>query len=85
LRQRPPISPGPSKWSGQICNADDGSTYASNVSATGPDTLQDLAHVFLLELAFAKNDRTRLRRLQSAQYGQSGQETSDADTHGIAT
>jgi len=31
---------GPGKWSGQIYNADDGSTYASNVSATGPDTLR---------------------------------------------
>jgi uncharacterized protein (DUF2147 family) len=33
-----PTSPG--KWSGQIYNADDGSTYASNVAATGPDTLR---------------------------------------------
>jgi uncharacterized protein (DUF2147 family) len=31
---------GPSKWSGQIYNADDGSTYASNVSVTGQDTLK---------------------------------------------
>jgi uncharacterized protein (DUF2147 family) len=31
---------GPGKWSGQIYNADDGSTYASNVSVTGPDTLR---------------------------------------------
>src|ERR1700737_2236107 len=31
---------GPSKWSGQIYNADDGSTYASNVSVTGLDTLR---------------------------------------------
>ena len=31
---------GPGKWSGQIYNADDGSTYASNVSVTGPDTLK---------------------------------------------
>jgi uncharacterized protein (DUF2147 family) len=30
----------PGKWSGQIYNADDGSTYASNVSVTGPDTLK---------------------------------------------
>ena len=30
----------PNKWSGQIYNADDGSTYASNVSVTGPDTLK---------------------------------------------
>jgi uncharacterized protein (DUF2147 family) len=31
---------GAGKWSGQIYNADDGSTYASNVSAAGPDTLR---------------------------------------------
>ncbi len=31
---------GPNKWSGQIYNADDGSTYASNVAVTGPDTLR---------------------------------------------
>jgi uncharacterized protein (DUF2147 family) len=31
---------GPNKWSGQIYNADDGSTYVSNVSVTGPDTLR---------------------------------------------
>ena len=31
---------GPGKWSGQIYNADDGSTYASKVSVTGPDTLR---------------------------------------------
>ena len=31
---------GPGKWSGQIYNADDGSTYASNVSVTGPGTLK---------------------------------------------
>ena len=31
---------GPGKWSGQIYNADDGSTYASSVSVTGPDTLR---------------------------------------------
>jgi uncharacterized protein (DUF2147 family) len=30
----------PGKWSGQIYNADDGSTYASNVSVTGADTLK---------------------------------------------
>ena len=30
---------GPGKWSGQIYNADDGSTYASNVSVTGPECL----------------------------------------------
>jgi len=31
---------GPNKWSGQIYDADDGSTYASNVSLTGPDSLR---------------------------------------------
>ena len=31
---------GPNKWSGQIYNADDGSTYSSNVSVTGPDSLR---------------------------------------------
>jgi uncharacterized protein (DUF2147 family) len=31
---------GPGKWAGQIYNADDGGTYASNVSVTGPDTLR---------------------------------------------
>ena len=31
---------GRSKWSGTIYNADDGSSYASNVSVTGPDTLR---------------------------------------------
>ncbi|MDF0493645.1 DUF2147 domain-containing protein [Bradyrhizobium yuanmingense] len=31
---------GPNKWSGQIYNADDGSTYASNVSLTGADALR---------------------------------------------
>ena len=31
---------GPNKWSGQIYNADDGSSYASNVSVAGPDTLR---------------------------------------------
>jgi uncharacterized protein (DUF2147 family) len=31
---------GPGKWSGQIYNADDGSTYASNVVVTGPDRLR---------------------------------------------
>jgi uncharacterized protein (DUF2147 family) len=30
----------PNRWSGQIYNADDGSTYASHVSVTGPDTLK---------------------------------------------
>ena len=33
-------STGPGKWSGKIYNADDGSTYASNVSVTGADTLR---------------------------------------------
>jgi uncharacterized protein (DUF2147 family) len=33
-----PTAPG--KWSGQIYNADDGSTYASNVSVTGADSLK---------------------------------------------
>ena len=31
---------GPGKWSGHIYNADDGSTYVSNVSVTGADTLR---------------------------------------------
>jgi uncharacterized protein (DUF2147 family) len=31
---------GPNKWSGQIYNADDGNSYASNISVTGPDTLK---------------------------------------------
>jgi uncharacterized protein (DUF2147 family) len=31
---------GPNKWSGRIYNADDGSTYASNVSVTGADRLR---------------------------------------------
>jgi uncharacterized protein (DUF2147 family) len=31
---------GPNKWSGQIYNADDGGTYVSNISVTGPDTLR---------------------------------------------
>lgn len=31
---------GPNKWSGQIYNADDGNSYASNVSVGGPDTLR---------------------------------------------
>jgi uncharacterized protein (DUF2147 family) len=31
---------GPNKWSGQIYNADDGKTYASNISIAGPDTLR---------------------------------------------
>jgi uncharacterized protein (DUF2147 family) len=30
---------GPNKWSGKIYNADDGNTYASNISVAGPDTL----------------------------------------------
>jgi uncharacterized protein (DUF2147 family) len=28
------------KWSGQIYNADDGRSYASNISVAGPDTLR---------------------------------------------
>src|SRR6476620_444820 len=31
---------GAGKWSGHIYNADEGSTYASNVSVTGADTLR---------------------------------------------
>ena len=31
---------GPNRWSGPIYNAYDGSSYASNVSLTGPDTLK---------------------------------------------
>ena len=31
---------GPGRWSGQIYNADDGGTYASNVGVTGPDRLR---------------------------------------------
>lgn len=31
---------GPSKWSGQIYNADDGSSYASHISVSGPDSLK---------------------------------------------
>jgi len=31
---------GPGKWSGQIYNADDGKSYASNVSVADPDTLK---------------------------------------------
>jgi uncharacterized protein (DUF2147 family) len=31
---------GPNKWSGQIYNADDGNSYASNVSVAGPDSLR---------------------------------------------
>ena len=31
---------GPDKWSGQIYNADDGKTYASNISLSGPDALR---------------------------------------------
>ncbi|SFI96175.1 DUF2147 domain-containing protein [Bradyrhizobium sp. cf659] len=33
-------SSGPNKWSGQIYNADDGSTYASSVTVTGADSLR---------------------------------------------
>jgi uncharacterized protein (DUF2147 family) len=31
---------GPNKWSGQIYNADDGRSYASNISVSDPDTLR---------------------------------------------
>ena len=31
---------GPNKWSGQIYNADDGNSYVSNISVSGPDTLK---------------------------------------------
>ena len=31
---------GPNKWSGQIYNADDGNSYASNISVSGPGTLK---------------------------------------------
>ncbi|TQF32663.1 DUF2147 domain-containing protein [Bradyrhizobium sp. UNPA324] len=31
---------GPSKWSGQIYNADDGSPYASSITVTGADSLR---------------------------------------------
>jgi uncharacterized protein (DUF2147 family) len=31
---------GPNKWSGNIYNADDGNTYASNISVSGPDSLR---------------------------------------------
>ena len=31
---------GPNKWSGQIYDADDGKTYASTISLSGPDALR---------------------------------------------
>jgi uncharacterized protein (DUF2147 family) len=31
---------GPNKWSGSIYNADDGNSYASNISLSGPDALR---------------------------------------------
>jgi uncharacterized protein (DUF2147 family) len=31
---------GPNKWSGQIYNADDGNSYASNISVASPDALK---------------------------------------------
>ena len=31
---------GPNKWSGHIYNADDGKSYASNISVSDPDTLK---------------------------------------------
>lgn len=49
LRKRPMIGlplfrgmrpSGPGRWSGQIYNADDGSTYVSHVSLAGPNTLK---------------------------------------------
>jgi uncharacterized protein (DUF2147 family) len=49
LRSRPMIGlplfsgmrpDGANRWSGQIYNADDGSSYASHVSLAGPDTLR---------------------------------------------
>lgn len=33
-------SVGPNRWSGHIYNADDGKTYASNISVSGPSTLK---------------------------------------------
>jgi uncharacterized protein (DUF2147 family) len=33
-------SVGPNQWSGQIYNADDGKTYASKISVSGPRTLK---------------------------------------------
>jgi uncharacterized protein (DUF2147 family) len=30
---------GPNRWSGQIYNADDGKSYVSHISVSGPDTL----------------------------------------------
>jgi uncharacterized protein (DUF2147 family) len=33
-------STGPNKWSGPIYNADDGNSYASNISVAGPDSLK---------------------------------------------
>lgn len=49
LRKRPMVGlplfrgmrpSGPNRWSGQIYNADDGSTYLSHVSLAGPNTLK---------------------------------------------
>lgn len=31
---------GPNKWSGRIYNADDGQSYTSHISVSGPDTLK---------------------------------------------
>jgi len=31
---------GPSKWAGQIYNADDGKSYASSITVSGPNTLR---------------------------------------------
>lgn len=33
-------SAGPNKWTGHIYNAEDGGTYVSNISVSGPDTLR---------------------------------------------
>jgi uncharacterized protein (DUF2147 family) len=33
-------SAGPNQWSGEIYNADDGKTYASKISVSGPNTLK---------------------------------------------
>ena len=34
------VQSGPNKWTGTIYNADDGNTYASNVSVAGSRTLR---------------------------------------------
>jgi uncharacterized protein (DUF2147 family) len=50
---------GPNKWSGDIYNADDGNTYASNISVSGPDTLKVEGCVGLL---CGGEDWTRVKR-----------------------